>query len=74
MGKPPKPLKSKKQKLKELLNEGQFVGDSSAPLTPAGQYFDRSASWVSPKRYASRKSNPAELWEYLTGRMLEEHE
>jgi hypothetical protein len=48
VGKPPMPLQSKKQKLKELLNEGQFVGDSSAPVTPAGQYFDRSASFLTP--------------------------
>jgi hypothetical protein len=42
MGKPPKPLQSKKQKLRELLNEGVILDDSSAPVTPAGQYLDRA--------------------------------
>ena len=77
MGRPPKPKQSKKQRLKELLNEGQYMGDSSAPITPAGQYFDRSQTHsieYQPRRYVQRKSNPIELWEYLTGRMLEQFE
>jgi hypothetical protein len=35
-GKPPMPLQSKKQRLKELLKKGKFMGDSSIPVTPAG--------------------------------------
>jgi hypothetical protein len=72
MGKPPRP--SKKQKLKELLNDGAIL-DSSMPVTPAGRYLDRPPSWdQAPQRYrATAKSHPIELWRYLTARMLEEH-